>query len=200
MAINHESCWQIVDLTRAACGGDIHRQAELIVAQLRTRPTDEIVKFGSWVRQRMDDASLPYVFLAAEWIYAAHDMHPVSGDTWEYFRGWLVAQGRRIYEDVLSDPDVLGDLFDKIENFGWGECVEYAANHAWSAASGGQRDEEPPYQFRLPEGLDYPDELFEPCLIDSFPGRPAGEELTPERLQTRFPRIFKRFGPPRFEV
>ena len=30
-----------------------------------------------------------------------------SGDGFDYFRGWLIGQGRTAYETVLADPDAL---------------------------------------------------------------------------------------------
>jgi hypothetical protein len=35
-----------------------------------------------------------------------------SDDGVEYFRGWLIAQGRATYERVVADPDALADLRD----------------------------------------------------------------------------------------
>jgi hypothetical protein len=33
-----------------------------------------------------------------------------SDDGFEYLRGWLIAQGRTVFERALGDPDVLADL------------------------------------------------------------------------------------------
>ena len=33
-----------------------------------------------------------------------------SDDGFEYFRGWLLAQGREVFERVVADPDALADL------------------------------------------------------------------------------------------
>lgn len=33
-----------------------------------------------------------------------------SDDGFEYFRGWLLAQGREVFERVVADPDELADL------------------------------------------------------------------------------------------
>ena len=33
-----------------------------------------------------------------------------SDDAFDYFRGWLVAQGRRTWERALRDPDTLAEL------------------------------------------------------------------------------------------
>jgi hypothetical protein len=33
-----------------------------------------------------------------------------SDDGFEYFRGWLIAQGREVFERVVADPDALAEL------------------------------------------------------------------------------------------
>jgi hypothetical protein len=35
-----------------------------------------------------------------------------SDDGYEYFRGWLIAQGRATFERIVADPDALADLPD----------------------------------------------------------------------------------------
>lgn len=190
-----DECWQIVGHSRAASGGDIGRQVELVVAQLRTRPLAEILRFNTWVRERMEAACLPYLLLAAEWVFGAHGEASVSGDTWEYFRGWLVALGRRDYEAALADPDVLADFFDEIETFGDGEPLEYAGLYAYWAAQGGEADlSVGPYAFRPPDGAAEPEGVYEPSLIEHFPARPSDNELTRGKLVARFPRLHRRFG------
>jgi hypothetical protein len=40
--------------------------------------------------------------------------HPSDGgrsdDCFDYFRGWLIAQGREVLEHVVADPDALAEL------------------------------------------------------------------------------------------
>lgn len=33
-----------------------------------------------------------------------------SDDGFDYFRGWLILQGRKVFEQVVADPDALADL------------------------------------------------------------------------------------------
>lgn len=97
-----EQCWHIIDLTRAAAGGDVHAQAALIARQLTTRPPAEIVAFKRWVLARMAEANRTDVFAAVNWIDAANGFPEVSGDGWEYHRAWLVGLGRRDFAAVLA--------------------------------------------------------------------------------------------------
>lgn len=198
MALTDDDCWRIVELARAASGGEIERQTAFVVAQVRTRPIDEILRFNTWVRQRMEAACEHPLLIAVSWIFGAHDLGNVSGDTWEYFRGWLVARGRRDYEAVLANPDALADLFEGIDGFGDGEPLEYSGVYAYWAALGGEAAlSVGPYAYRPPTGAEAPDELYEPSLIETWPAWPAADELTPDKLIARFPKLYRRFGAPR---
>ena len=37
-----------------------------------------------------------------------------SDDGFEYFRAWLISRGKKVYEQVLSDPDSLDSLYPRI--------------------------------------------------------------------------------------
>lgn len=39
----------------------------------------------------------------------------LSDDTFEYFRGWLIAQGKQVYFDALRDPDTLADYIRRLQ-------------------------------------------------------------------------------------
>ena len=198
MDLTEDDCWRIVDLTQMASPGDIRRQVTLLVAHLKTRPLGEVVQFGSWVRRKMKAATLPYVLVAADWVYRAHDMGPISGDGWEYFRGWLLARGRAGYGAALSDPDLIADLFTDLEDFLGGEEIEYAGIYAYNAATGGEPDlSVGPYAYRPAGGApDPPDELYDASLIESWPAAVPEAEWSREKLIARFPRLHRRFGEP----
>ena len=53
-------------------------------------------------------------------------------DGFEYFRGWLVARGRTVFEAALRDPDSLADVLTK-DDFDMAEC-ESMLGAPWSAA------------------------------------------------------------------
>src|SRR5689334_20387118 len=123
-----EQCWQIIDLAGAATGGDVRSQADLIAAQLATRPAAEIVAFKRWVLTRMGDANRTDVFTAITWMSAANGFPGVSGNSWEYYRARLVGLGRRWFAAVLADPDTLSDCFTTFDDFCEGEALEIAAH------------------------------------------------------------------------
>ncbi|HEX8912072.1 MAG TPA: DUF4240 domain-containing protein [Humisphaera sp.] len=179
MAIAEDECWELVESTRAAAAGDPDRHAALLTERLAARPVADIVSFGHWFRTKMEEANRTDLLTAAEWIYAANGAQYVSGDGWEYFRGWLVARGRRDFEAALADADALADLFTTFDDFLSGEEVEYAAHDAYERATGTR---------------DGPDEMNEPSALESWPGDVGSDARDPERFMARFPKLTARFG------
>ncbi len=60
-----------------------------------------------------------------------------SDDGFDYFRGWLVAQGRTVWERALADPDSLADAgVDPRDDMVECEDVLAAASRAYAAATG----------------------------------------------------------------
>jgi hypothetical protein len=78
-----------------------------------------------------------------------------SDDGFDYFRGWLIAQGRAVYEQALADPDSLAGLPAVVDACAsgedlWGEDILGVAWNAYQTATGSE----------LPQGaysLRYPD-------------------------------------------
>lgn len=44
------------------------------------------------------------------WAAAYHLNGGCSDDGFEYFRGWLIAQGREVFDRAVADPDTLADV------------------------------------------------------------------------------------------
>jgi hypothetical protein len=65
--------------------------------QLSRLPENEIVDFSSHFqecRSAANDARL--------WLAAVAILGGCSDDSFDYFRGWLIAQGRKVFEDALD--------------------------------------------------------------------------------------------------
>src|SRR5690606_24866072 len=62
-----------------------------------------------------------------------------SDDAFDFFRCWLIGQGREVFEGALHDPDALADLLDDDfdeEVDGDGEELGYAADEAYEQLTG----------------------------------------------------------------
>ncbi|MFI5608773.1 DUF4240 domain-containing protein [Amycolatopsis sp. NPDC051903] len=89
--------WQLIDSARTSGGS----AAELLAG----RPRDEIV-----AAQRTLDELLATSHRSTLWA-AAHLVNGgCSDDGFDYFRGWLLTQGRTAFEAAVADPDSLADV------------------------------------------------------------------------------------------
>jgi hypothetical protein len=61
-----------------------------------------------------------------------------SDDGFEYFRGWLVAQGQQVYEAALADPDSLAKVIDPDNDEHESEDILYVGMRAYEGVAGTQ--------------------------------------------------------------
>jgi hypothetical protein len=126
--------WQIIEEAHAAASGDCEEQAEILQAKLETLPVEEIIAFDGWMDTLRSRAYGYDVWGAAYLLQGG-----CSDDGFEYFRGWLIAQGRQVYDNTLADPDSLADvLTDEQWEEGDLECwdIIVAAYGAYAAVTG----------------------------------------------------------------
>lgn len=102
--MDDEEFWALIDAAKAASAGDLHRQAVLLQAELDRLPLPEVVGF-----QRRLEAIDAESFRVDLWGAAEVIEERISEDAFFGFRGWLVAQGRAVFEAVVADPDALAD-------------------------------------------------------------------------------------------
>lgn len=164
--------WEIVDRTREGARGDVEEHADLLVERLAQLDPEAVVDFARHFETRFVRAFRWDLWGAADIMLGGAD-----DESFDYFRCWLIAQGRQVFEGALQEPDELAELvpgFDP-ERDGDAEDVGYAADEAYEQLTG----------VRLPDlGLGGEDE-------------PEGEVLDFEdedALAARFPRLWARFS------
>lgn len=101
----------------------------------------------------------------------------MSEDSFDYFRCWLIAQGREVFEGAVHHPDDLADLvpdFDEDED-GDAEEFGYAADEAHEQLTGLPLPDLGNNQPRQPEGAPF-DDRDPAVLAKRFPscGRSTG--------------------------
>ncbi len=98
-----------------------------------------------------------------------------SDDGFDYFRGWLMLQGRDVWEAALRDPESLADLSFE----GDADCEDalYAASKAYEAVAGRSL----------------------PSIGDLRPGGPTGTRWQETDLETLYPKLWARFSADRRE-
>jgi len=125
--------WEIVDSTREAAGGDPEDHAELLVERLVGSDPDAVLDFARHFEARYNRA-YRWDLWGAAWVL----LGGASDDAFDYFRCWLIGQGRAVYEGAVHDPDALADLLDDFDEEldGDGEDLGYAADEAYEQLTG----------------------------------------------------------------
>jgi hypothetical protein len=150
--------WELIAGARAqvADPADSETVAAQAAALLSASSREEIV-----AAQRALSGLMAASYRHTLWAAASLINGGCGDDGFEYFRGWLVTQGRAVFERSVADPDTLADL----PGMGpprpgrlWTECEEtlYIAMRAHNAATG---QELPADAFTMrypePEGWDF---------------------------------------------
>lgn len=100
-----EDFWQLIDQARAGAGGEPDAVAARAVALLAERAPEEIVGYARH-QQRVLAASYRVDLWGAAYLINGG----ASDDGFEYFRGWLMTQGRTVFARAVADPDALAEL------------------------------------------------------------------------------------------
>ncbi|GIJ78488.1 Protein of unknown function [Micromonospora phaseoli] len=99
-----EDFWQLIDRARSG-GGEPDDIAVRAVALLAERDPEEIVGYAEHQRRVLAASYRVDLWGAAYLINGG-----ASDDGFEYFRGWLMAQGREVFARAVADPDSLAEL------------------------------------------------------------------------------------------
>ncbi|MEV5322446.1 DUF4240 domain-containing protein [Streptomyces sp. NPDC052687] len=164
--------WELIDTTRQSAEGDPEEQAELLVDRLLQLDPEAVLDFARHFEARYNRA-YRWDLWGAAWVL----LDGASDDAFDFFRCWLIGQGREVFEGALHDPDSLADLLDDFDEEidGDGEDLGYAADEAYEQLTG----------------------TVAPDL--GIPPAPAEPEGTPvnfedeSALAERYPRLWYRF-------
>lgn len=102
--MTEEKFWELIreakSISRSAKEIPNHLERSLLNGSV-----EEIADFAAWLHMflaRAHDRRL--------WVAAAIVAGGLSDDGFEYFKCWLVAQGKEAYEAAIADPDSLADM------------------------------------------------------------------------------------------
>jgi hypothetical protein len=155
-----------VDTAREAAEGDPEEQADLLVSRLLELDPDAVLDFARHFEARYHRA-YRWELWGAAWVL----LDGASDDAFDFFRCWLIGQGREVFEGALHEPDSLADLLDDFDEEidGDGEELGYAADEAYEQLTGTVApDLGLPAPAAEPEGspIDFEDEQ---ALADRYP-------------------------------
>ena len=125
--------WELVDTTREAAEGDPEEQADLLVERLVQLDPDMVLDFARHFEARYNRA-YRWDLWGAAWVL----LDGASDDAFDFFRCWLIGQGRDVYEGAVHDPDSLSDLLEDFDEEidGDGEELGYSADEAYEQLTG----------------------------------------------------------------
>jgi hypothetical protein len=102
-----ERFWKLIEDARALVADPAHSEA--VAAQAATLlaafPREEIV-----AAQRVLSGLMAHSYRTPLWAAAYVINGGCSDDGFDYFRGWLIVQGREVFDQAVTDPDALADL------------------------------------------------------------------------------------------
>lgn len=105
--MDKERFWQLVAAARDQASDpdaseEVAGEASTLLA---AHPAEEIVATQQVLWDLMADSYTNPLWAAAYLVNGG-----CSDDGFDYFRGWLIAQGRETFERVVADPDALAEL------------------------------------------------------------------------------------------
>lgn len=162
--MNIDAFWNLIKQSRRGATEDCDEFAENLTARLEKLEPAEIISFQQHLWTLLGDS-----YRRDLWAVAYIINGGTSDDGFEYFRGWLIAQGREFFEQVLADPEKAASRVKDEE----AECesILYAALQAYENKTGQE----------MPE------------INISHPKEPTGAKWKEEDLERLYPKLCKRF-------
>ena len=130
--MNEAEFWQLMEKTRDVSDNDGYQQIELLVDELATLSEQDILDFDRLFEEFMDRAYNRNLMVAVAIFGYGGD------DSFMDFCGWLIGQGKAIYERALEDPDSLADVVDE-DTDTQPESLAYVAMHAYERKTGNEQ-------------------------------------------------------------
>ncbi|WP_288433969.1 DUF4240 domain-containing protein [uncultured Deinococcus sp.] len=159
--------WGVLGESDRAAPGGLEARTDHISQTLAEGPAERVAEFG-----RQMDAALERANTWALWGAAFIINGGASADGFLYFRGWLLMQGRKVFDAAVNNPETLAGVSGiKPDECEW-EDILYLPAHLYQQVTGQAL---PPSGHR-PEG------------------DPAGTPWQEDELEQRFPKLWAAFG------
>jgi hypothetical protein len=101
-AMDEDCFWELIEIARRQ-SGSAAEQKERLLSSLEAFKAGEISKFGKLLAEKMNA-----LYRWDVWALAHIALGGCSDDMFEYFRAWLILQGRELFEAALADVERLG--------------------------------------------------------------------------------------------
>lgn len=109
--ITEENFWELLARAKSK-GEDQEEQIEWLTSHLAKRTVHEIVAFDTHMHHILKASYTSHLWAAAYII-----MGGCSDDSFDYFRGWLLYQGKETYEACIEDPERLIPVLENLSEY-----------------------------------------------------------------------------------
>jgi hypothetical protein len=126
--------WNIIETAHQQADGDQDTQMETLETTLEELEPAELLEFHNFFQEAHTVS-----YRANLWGAGFLMNGGCSDDGFDYFRGWLIAQGRKVFEAALENPDSLADAIpqDAEADFEFeNEDILNLAGRVWEAKTG----------------------------------------------------------------
>ena len=167
--LNDEWFWKIVEKAKEKADGSREKRPKALKSLLKKLDPDQIVEFYKIYMKKIRQAYSWDLWGAAYLIQGG-----CGDDGFEYWRDFLISEGKEIYMGALKAPDTLASLdgLDDVDLEGY----RYAIHDAFEELT----------------GEEMPMDVLEDEIHES--SEPDGEEWDEEDLAERFPKLAKKYG------
>ena len=163
--------WGLIDTSRRGKNKFNHdKQVENLTKELTKLGDSQILKFDQ-IFHHLLDKSYSWNLWGAAYIIDGG----CSDDTFDYFRSWLIGQGKTKFNNSIQNPEKLLDFMNPKTEYDW-EGLEYCAVDAYEQLTG--------------EEMPVSENHFTPA-IDK---QPKGREWKEKELPKLFPKLWEAFS------
>jgi hypothetical protein len=146
--------WSIIETTKTS-NEDLDEFEENLRNTLLKLSANEIIEF--YLREQ----KLRFDSYTSDLWCAAYIMNGgCSDDAFEYFRCWLIAQGKDVFYNALKNPDTLVELYSSEEEEYDFEGFMYLASDSFEKKTGKDIDDYVDYEHFTSNEANYPDFEF----------------------------------------
>ncbi|MBT2688793.1 DUF4240 domain-containing protein [Bacillus sp. ISL-47] len=172
--------WEMLETSRRK-GEDPEEQLEWLINVLSRRPVKDIVMFDYWFNQNYNKSYTSNLWAAAYII-----MGGCSDDCFDYFRAWLLYQGKETYEAIMKDPEEIIPCLrglEEEEDMPQLEELLYVASMAYEEKTGFDEDQ----YYHLYEKLSGDSYVLPDIELD-------WDEDDEQGLREKYPKLWERYG------
>ncbi|WP_309088569.1 DUF4240 domain-containing protein [Domibacillus sp.] len=178
-AMNEEEMWTLFQKAKTK-GEDIEEQMEWLVTVLSRKSVIDLVRFEEIFNEVYNQS-----YTSDLWAAAYIVMGGCSDDLFDYFRAWLLYQGKDIYYAAIKEPETIIPSLENTEKQGEMPELEdllFLAVYAFEEKTGLEDEHFYRLQERLGEG------------IQEQPDIELDWEEEEDQLRRRFPMLWGKYG------